>query len=161
MRPSAAIPWGAPPPYRAPAPEVLSALDQLYAQVDAALPEAVSTCRACGECCRFKEGGIVLFASALELACLVSSRDRVGRPEPSRQSSPSASWRCPYQEGNRCTARRMRPLGCRTYFCDPAARVEGERLYAKTLAEMRQIAEGQGPWWYGPAGAYLSAVESG
>ena len=64
-------------------------------------------------------------------------------------------WRCPYQQGNRCGARRVRPLGCRTYFCQAEARAGGERIYAEALREIQRIAEGRGPWWYGPARLYL------
>jgi hypothetical protein len=49
----------------------------------------------------------------------------------------------------------VRPLGCRTYFCQAEARAGGERIYAEALPEIQRIAEGRGPWWYGPARLYL------
>ena len=146
-------PWGPPPPYRPPSAAERAAIAQVYAEVDAALASASFACRACGKCCRFQPGGIVLFASALELAYLVSESGWSSAPSSSEPSAPD-SWRCPYQDGDRCAARRGRTLGCRTYFCDDAARVEGERIHAEALARIKAIAGPDG-WWYGPARVYL------
>ncbi len=45
---------------------------------------------------------------------------------------------CPFWTDGRCTERDRRPLGCRTYFCDPAfeSRVETihERYHREILA---------------------------
>lgn len=64
--------WGAPPPHRPPSAEERAALAEIYRDVDAALAPLGDACRACGRCCRFETGGVVLFASALELACLAT-----------------------------------------------------------------------------------------
>jgi Fe-S-cluster containining protein len=143
-------PWGPPPPFQPPSAETREAMVRLYEEVDASLAPAAAACRACGRCCRFKPGGIILFASALELAYLVA--EAAARTSQRRSGD---SWRCPYQRGKRCSARRARLLGCRTYFCQAEARAGGERIYAEALREIQRIAEGQGPWWYGPARLYL------
>jgi Fe-S-cluster containining protein len=150
-------PWGSPPAYEPPSAETRVALAEVYRRVDAALaPVAAATCRACGKCCRFEPGGIILFASVLELAYLLAETPVVRAP--GVISGSRDSWRCPYQRENLCTARGARLLGCRTYFCDAEAREAGEGAYAEALREIQRIAEGQGPWWYGPARAYLEAV---
>jgi Fe-S-cluster containining protein len=174
-------PWGPPPPFQPPSAEAREAMARLYEEVDASLAPVAAACRACGKCCRFKPGGIVLFASAAELAYLVAEMGGVpracppcgGPPLPGHACDAGADacppelrrghagrriggpWRCPYQQGNRCAARRVRLLGCRTYFCQAEARAGGERIYAGALREIQRIAEGQGPWWYGPARLYL------
>ena len=174
--PSLAGPWGDPPPF-APLPaSARAALARLYEEVGAALAPvaarrrqsgfgaSATACRACGRCCRFEPGGIVLFASALELAYLVAETGGMpgacppcgGPPLPGHAARRiGGPWRCPYQEGDRCSARSARLLGCRTYFCDAEARAAGEGLYPGALREIRRMAEGQGPWWYGPARLYL------
>ena len=159
----APVPWGLPPPFRAPAPAQAAALRRVYDRVDESLAAESATCLACGRCCEFRPGGIVLFASALEMACLVAE---AGPPAADRQVAPGAAddaWRCPYQAlpsgavpTGRCTARRVRPLGCRTYFCEAAAGEAGERLHDPAFREIRAIA-GPGAWWYGPTRAYLAA----
>ncbi len=89
----------------------LSDLAGVLSEADAAVAEERPACRACGACCRFEEFGHRLYVSTGELALLSVSRPRrVCRP-----------GRCPYQVGQRCTARRRRGLGCRVFFCDPAA----------------------------------------
>jgi hypothetical protein len=181
-------PWGLPPAYEPPSAVARAALVEVYRKVDEALAPVASACRACGKCCRFEPGGIILFASALELACLVAETaaasaitqrkpSRGGSPDPPRErcgygcgndacaAGPETrraelreSWHCPYQRENLCTARGARLLGCRTYFCDAAARAAGERIYADALREIQRIAAGQGPWWYGPARLYFEHV---
>ena len=145
-------PWNSPPVYEPPSAEACAAVAEVYHRVDAVLAPVASACRACGKCCRFEPGGIVLFASAVELAYLVAETPAARAP------TAGDSWRCPYQRENLCTARGARLLGCRTYFCDAKAREVGEDVYADALREIRRIAAGQGPWWYGPARVYLEAV---
>ena len=148
-------PWGSPPAYEPPSAETRARLAEVYRRVDAALAPAASACRACGKCCWFEPGGIILFASALELAYLVAE---TSRPSLQHSAGDQDSWRCPYQQGDLCTARGARLLGCRTYFCDAEAREVGEGAYAEALREIQRIAEGQGPWWYGPARLYFECV---
>ncbi|MCX5655567.1 MAG: hypothetical protein NTY65_13075 [Planctomycetota bacterium] len=149
-------PWGPPPAYEPPSAEVRAAVVEVYARVDAALAPAASACRACGKCCRFEPGGVILFASALELAYFVA--ETPASRAPTIRSGSCDSWRCPHQQGDICTARSARLLGCRTYFCDAEARAAGEQIYADALREIQRIAAGQGAWWYGPARVYLEHI---
>jgi Fe-S-cluster containining protein len=167
-------PWGAPPPYRPPTPEQRAALAAIYDEVEAKAVSVGAACRACGQCCRFTEGGITLFASAIEMAYLIAESG----PPPaeavlaegaalaeavSAEAAADVIWRCPYQRENQCTARRGRTLGCRTYFCDGKVRRSGEGLYVETLRKIQRLGnpgesgpgDGERQWWYGPAEAYL------
>ena len=151
--------WGPPPAYQPPPAEARAALAAVYARLAAALGPAADACRACGRCCRFERGGVVLFASALEMAHLVAE---AGPPDAGRLVVGSVferAWTCPYQLGDRCGARDGRTLGCRTHFCDADAGRQGRALYDAALAEIRAVADANGyPWWYGPAKVYLDAV---
>ena len=165
-------PWGAPPALRPPHPDQLAAVYEVYARVDAALESASALCRACGECCRFGPDRPVLFASALELGVLVASAGPPPAERPVLPGGPDAPWRCPYQvaktsgdstgrEGPGCTARAGRPLGCRTYFCDPDARARGEEVHAEAIGEIREIAaRRKSGWWYGPARFYFASQDA-
>ena len=154
-------PWGRPPIFAAPSAEAVAAVKAVYAGVETALGPAAAACRACGRCCRFRTGGMVLFASSLEMAVLVAG---AGPPDASRfvVGGPVAgNWVCPYQEGNRCAARGVRPLGCRTYFCDAETGARGRAVHAGALDRLRTVAREHGhSWWYGPAKAYLDGVVS-
>ena len=150
--------WGPPPAYHPPTPDQHAALTGVYGRLDAALGSAADACRACGRCCRFTEGGIVLFASALELAHLVATAGMPCAVTFVSGGAVNSAWSCPYQKGNLCTAREARPLGCRTHFCDPGAGALGRRLHVGALDEIRRIAHEHGyAWWYGPARLCLAA----
>src|SRR5205085_9181487 len=85
---------------------------ELYREADREVAAAGPVCVASGRCCRFKEYGHVLFLSNLEAEVLLA-----GAPPYDPQSvTPDF---CPFQKGNLCTARELRPLGCRVYYCDP------------------------------------------
>jgi hypothetical protein len=94
------------------APGALEALGQLYARAEAELAAAAPACKGCGTCCDFDRHGHRLFVTTLELAGLA----RQVPPTPENL----AAGRCPYQAGPRCLARELRPLGCRSYFCNEA-----------------------------------------
>jgi Fe-S-cluster containining protein len=137
--------WGPPPAFRPLSADEQSAMARIYADVESSLAEVHRRCIACGECCHFQPGGIVLFATALEVSFLV------GRKPPQYVESTRDSWRCGYQDRDLCTARATRPLGCRTYFCDRQARLLGEAVYFEAQAHIRTLAEQGGLAWYGPA----------
>jgi Fe-S-cluster containining protein len=174
--------WGGPPAYRPLLPGDREALVKLYAEIDATLAGQAGACKGCGGCCRFEPNGIILFATTLELAWLVGETSANPRPmggmpagsvpqacdapkdfdmpTPERRHATHAgegSWQCPYQEGNRCTARTVRPLGCRTYYCDPDARGEGEAVCRWAISRLRQIAADADMAWYGPARECLAS----
>ncbi len=145
-------PWGPPPSPRAPSRDARESLIALYARVDEELAEVAAACEACGECCRFGRTKPVLFASALELAHLLTLTGRPAAEVLPTLDAPDAPWTCPYQNGRACTARAARPLGCRTYFCEAEARRRGELVHAEALKVVRAICREAGyPWWYGPA----------
>jgi len=158
-------PWGVPPAFRPPSSAEVETLGHVYRGVDEALGREAAACRACGRCCAFQPGGLVLFASALEMAHLVAATDRPPEGRRVAQGPADGAWRCPYQtppgegvDGGLCTAREARPLGCRTYFCEPGAREAGERVHAAALEAIRRIGGAEG--WYGPARVYLASLEA-
>ena len=93
-------------------PSLPGALAEIYRSVDAEIERLDLTCMGGGACCRFDIADHRLFATTAELAYLLADGPAPEAPRPQR---------CPYQMGPRCTARAARPLGCRVYFCAPAA----------------------------------------
>jgi hypothetical protein len=90
----------------------MDAMIQTLHQADAAALRERAVCLGGGACCKFDLAGHRLYISTGELALLC----RQPPPAPARYHK----LRCPYQRGPRCLGRPRRPLGCRTYFCDPA-----------------------------------------
>lgn len=131
-------------------PEVdrrLAALWSDLADEIAQRPEAV--CRASGRCCRFEQFGHRLYVTALEIAWVVGS-------DPFRQSDAPLpqqaqinrrlaqgidAWAggCPFQMGQRCLIHRVRPLGCRVFFCAVGTDAWQHELYEKNLTAIRQL----------------------
>ncbi len=126
---------------------------ELYTEVDRAVAAAGPVCVASGRCCRFKEYGHTLFLSNLEADVLLAAAPPYARP-----ASPDG---CPFQQGNLCTAREPRPVGCRVYFCDPAYQDTAHRITETYLARLKQLAEKHGvPWRYAPLEHFLNNPEA-
>ncbi len=90
--------------------ELLTGVAAIHAGADAAVAARGMICMGGGACCRFDLAGHRLFATTGELALLLGRRPA--------QVPPLPPLRCPYQLGPRCMARDVRPLGCRTFFCN-------------------------------------------
>ena len=95
-------------------------LSQLYAELEEDIDPSLSVLR--GGCCDFRIADHRLYATSLEVEYL-----REGRGSPIPQ--PEAEGLCPFWQQGLCKAREHRPLGCRTYFCDPSWRERGEQLH--------------------------------
>src|SRR5687768_9192452 len=78
---------------------------EMYREVDRDVAAAGPVCVASGRCCRFKEYEHTLFLSNLEAEVLLASCP------PYDPATVTADF-CPFQQGNLCTAREPRPLGC-------------------------------------------------
>jgi len=131
------------------APEVEARLLALYAEVDAQIAAAKPRCDASGRCCRFREYGHTLFISMIEATHLLKSAPGYIQPV-------SGDF-CPFQEGNLCTAREPRPLGCRIYFCDPNYEGVGEAITEAALKKLKQLSdEFNLDWRYAPLHWFLN-----
>jgi hypothetical protein len=124
----------------------------LYEEADREVAAAGPVCVASGRCCRFKEYGHTLFLSSLEARVLLD-----GAPP---YVGPVTADFCPFQNGNLCTAREPRPLGCRVYYCDPAYQDTGGRISEKYVRRLKELAEGLGVGWkYAPLHHFLNHPE--
>src|SRR2546429_396903 len=112
---------------------------ELYRAVDAEVRAAGPVCVASGRCCRFKEYGHTLFLSNLEAEVLLHAAPPYEQPV-------TADF-CPFQQGNLCTAREPRPLGCRIYYCDLTYQETGNRITEEALHRLKQLAERHGGAW--------------
>jgi Fe-S-cluster containining protein len=121
----------------------------LYADLEAEIGRFGPRCDLSGRCCRFAEYGHTLFLSRLEAEHL-ETKDRPAVREADRGE-------CPYQVRNLCSAREVRPLGCRVYFCDPAFRNTMEELSEQYIRRLKQLSERHGVEWdYAPLHRQLS-----
>jgi hypothetical protein len=124
----------------------------LYKEVDQAVAAAGPICVASGRCCRFKEHGHTLFLSNLEAEVLLA-----GAPAYERPVSPDF---CPFQIDKLCTARDVRPLGCRIYYCDPSYQQTSSWISEEYLQRLKALANEKGiAWCYAPLHYFLNHPE--
>ena len=130
-------------------PELRNAIAAVYRDADAEVSTLGAACWARGDCCDFLRADHRLYASGLETA--------YARETPAGPRNPQETL-CPFWIDRRCTARERRPLGCRTYFCDPRYREPLEAMHERHLRRLRQLSEAHGfPWSYGGFVAALRA----
>ncbi|MHB1155800.1 MAG: CxxCxxCC domain-containing protein [Phycisphaerales bacterium] len=111
-------------------------LRELYGRMDADIAARSPTCWLSGKCCHFDEYGHLLYVTGLEIAWVV------GRTPGARGLTPAAkheSRDCPYQNGKLCQVHAVRPLGCRIFYCDPAAQGWQHEMYERYLGELRML----------------------
>ena len=137
---------------RPPIPKSLPAtlrreLESCYRELAAEIAALGVACWATGRCCDFSRVDHHLYASSVEIAFVREKHGRVA----ARQSDSGKALLCPFWQDGRCEERERRPLGCRTYFCDPRYRTSLEQLYEKHLARLRSAADREGyRWCYAP-----------
>ncbi len=121
--------------------DVIAAMRSFYAAVDERLARLPGRCDNRGECCRFGAYGHRLYVTFLEtawfLACLEDA-DRATGADRVEACGPAEDV-CPFARGGVCTTRAGRPLGCRIFLCDPAARDWQGPVTEELLAELREL----------------------
>jgi Fe-S-cluster containining protein len=105
-----------------------------YAEADTAIAAHRPVCLNRGACCRFDTFGHRLYVTTIELAWFARGRSGAWK-------APGEGGSCPYQEGGLCTAREHRPLGCRVFFCDPAAREWQGPEYEGFLSRLKTLGD--------------------
>jgi len=116
-------------------PEVLSAIDQLYATVQDEIDLRRPLCVISGRCCRFEEYGHRLYVTTMELARFVREAGPVTLP---------GEWDgtgCPYQRAKLCTVHAIRPFGCRMFFCDSTSTEWQNAAYERFHSELKRLHE--------------------
>jgi len=133
-------------------PDVLAAMRTFFEDVDRRINALPGTCWNRGLCCRFGEYGHRLFVTALEVCYYLACG-----PAPRGISADS----CPHAHGGICHARDRRPLGCRIFFCDPAAQEWQGPLTEDLLARLRALhVELDVPYFYADWMAVLRALDA-
>jgi hypothetical protein len=113
-------------------PEVIQAVRNLLDEVDRRIAAATPTCWNKGECCRFGRYGHRLYVTALEVVYYLAGPAGDAGPEVTEDT-------CPHARGGRCCAREHRPLGCRVFYCDPAAQAWQGPLTEEMLDRLRRM----------------------
>ncbi len=111
-----------------------------YARADARIAAQPGTCWNKGACCRFGEFDHRLYVTALEVAYYLAMGEA---------KAPGVTDACPHAYEGKCHVRDRRPLGCRIFFCDPAAQDWQGPLTEELHAELRRMHDDLGvPYFY-------------
>jgi Fe-S-cluster containining protein len=121
-----------------------AALAEVYARADAAIEAASPRCEMSGRCCRFDEFGHELWSTALETEYARQAGAAQPGPQLPELAEKAPPGRCPWHVGGLCTLRDGRPLGCRTFFCDPDWDEEGKALHERLHREIVALHETHG-----------------
>ncbi len=132
-----------------------SAVDQslrrLYADLDAAVAARGPRCDASGRCCQFDAYGHRLYVTGLEIAWLLRQLPAAPDPNPQEPSprpasalnilpqTPPLEGGCRFQKDRLCTVHRVRPMGCRVFFCEKGTEDWQHALYEDFLARLRRL----------------------
>ena len=126
-------------------------LDLLLEELEHEVRALGARCWISGDCCDFGAAGHRLYASTLEAERFAQGVDLSGWDP--------ASGLCPAWKDRRCTAREHRPLGCRTYFCDPAYRERVHDLTERYVTSLKGLHERHRiPWDYREWTAHLARI---
>jgi hypothetical protein len=138
-------------------PEVREAVERLYADAEAEIAAHAPTCWNKGECCQFGQYGHRLYVTALEVACYLAQGGLTeAGPQPALDARADA---CPHAREGRCQARDRRPLGCRIFYCDPAAQHWQGPLTERCLQRLRSLHDELGvPYFYADWMSVLAAL---
>lgn len=159
--PSAENPlWSPVPEYARPPAAALGLLEEARRELATAISAATggdSRCRACGQCCDFRNVDHVLFATKLELDAALHWASRHLRVDMESAGSALRSNLCPFQAGGRCLIYSVRPLGCRSYFCSfDEKKVVLEAATREFSVYRRKLMAHEDLCWYGPALTFWS-----
>jgi hypothetical protein len=95
--------------------DVRDAVARVYADLAIEIDARRPVCKHVRRCCRFDEFGHRLYVTTIELAAFVAGLPAdSGNPHTTPAAVPSRS-------GNSAASTRIRPFGCRMFFCDSTA----------------------------------------
>lgn len=120
--------------------EVAHRLEAIYELIADQVKARGPVCDASGRCCHFEAYGHRLYVTGLEAACFVRRLPKA-TPGLSLDAVADALRRggCPFQIGLLCGVHGARPMGCRTYYCDPTAAGWQEALNERCHGMIRDL----------------------
>ncbi|MGR3317675.1 MAG: YkgJ family cysteine cluster protein [Candidatus Anammoxibacter sp.] len=121
-----------------------SELEHIYNELDNEISLLKIECKECGTCCDFGKFDHVLFANILEIEYII---DNLERP-----LTTLVNGVCPFQDGNKCSVRKYRTLGCRVFYCDGAYKKDiASDIYNKYYTKIKKLTLKYGiDWEYKP-----------
>jgi len=132
--------------------ELMRRMTQLFDDLAEDIAQRPGVCRQRGICCQFDaRHGHCLYVTALEVCFYLAQRAPL----------PANSNFCPHLIDGLCSVRDVRPLGCRVYYCDPAAQDWQGPVTETYLARLRALhVEFAVPYFYADWLVVLEALRA-
>lgn len=118
-------------------PRVDAEIRAVHAACAAQVAQERPLCIASGQCCRFEAYGHRLHVTGLEAAW--SLRQLGAAPAMADLRAAVQRGDCPFLHGSQCGAHAARPVGCRTFYCDPAAQIWQQDLSERLHGRIRAL----------------------
>ncbi len=120
-------------------------LAAILGEVDAAVAARGPTCWVSGKCCNFDAYGHRMYLTGLEIAWFLRRMRDGGDGEEQctlpRPEEVDLCGPCALQQAGMCGVHRIRPLGCRVFFCQQGTQDWQQALYESALAKIRRLHE--------------------
>lgn len=142
-------------------PVVSDLLESVFAEVASAIAQRRPLCEVSGRCCRFESYGHRLYVTGLEAAYTLSRlRADLGRDlTPEDLARALAEGGCPFQIEGLCSVHAIKPVACRTFFCDETSEDWQRALTERCQDRLRAIHDLHGvPYRYAEWRALLALL---
>jgi Fe-S-cluster containining protein len=119
----------------------LSAIQEIYHDIDKSIESVNPSCENCGSCCDFDSFGHRLYVTTLEMLYFFSGLENSPARKPATTATPPTAGRCPYRQPDGCVMREYRPASCRIFYCrDLDVNFQNE-LTEQVLDRLRRLHE--------------------
>ncbi len=121
-------------------PDIGHRLEAVYAMIADQVAARAPVCVASGKCCNFESYGHRLYVTGLEAAwCVAQLTPEHPSLSPATVADALSRGGCPFQIGTLCGTHTIKPVGCRTYYCDPTAQQWQEGLTERAHGMVKSL----------------------
>jgi Fe-S-cluster containining protein len=130
-------------------PAVAGRIEGMLAGLAADVAARGPTCWSSGKCCNFNAYGHRLYVTGLEAAWTLAGIAGDEKLRGLLEVPVDLAGACLFQVEGLCGVHKVRPMGCRVYFCQKGTQEWQNDLYEKYQGEVRRIHDEYGlPYLY-------------
>jgi len=138
--------------------QCLSAVEQLYSDIEQHLAGIDSACDNCGKCCDFDRYGHRLYVTTLEMLYFWYGLAQSHTNQPPETGKTPPDGPCPYRQDQGCVIRPFRPASCRIFYCRAVPEKFQNELTEQVLQRLRKLHEQfAAPYYYADLRQWLSS----
>jgi len=116
-------------------------LESVYESVRVEIETRSPACWASGRCCNFDKTTHLLYVTGLEAAYTLTRLPADQTISTADVQTAREGGGCPFQKLNLCGVHTIKPLGCRTFFCDRSSTEWQHVLTERSLDRIKALHE--------------------